>query len=193
METPANEDHGRFARNYITAAIAVVMLFIGLFDRYLGLIAIPVVTWFLLRWLWKSCEPSKETSGRFNRSLFATTAGALLALAIHECHAKTHHGNTAVIQTRDEIIEYGDDVLLRGPDKRQIAMTLLFAGIAFWFSVAPDGRLDEDLEKVSSLVIDVNRPFGEKYSVHMSNGRIYPIKLEEFESLKKQHLDIDEW
>ena len=124
METPANEDHGRFDRNYITAAIAVVMLFIGLFDRYLGLIAIPVVTWFLLRWLGKSCEPSKETCGRFNRSLFATTAGALLALAIHECHAKTHIAGPE-----------WDPVVRSGPDKSAVAMILVFAGIAFHVSV----------------------------------------------------------
>lgn len=46
------------------------------------LIAIPTVARLLLNWIWKSCSPTKEAEDRFERSLYAVTAGIFVSLAI---------------------------------------------------------------------------------------------------------------
>ncbi len=183
-------DPGFSARRYIAIATEAVLLIWDPLDRFLPpwlalrlgcLSAIPLATWLLLQWAWKAWQPGYAAEDRISRALYATTAGALLALAIHFGYTKTHVGGP----------EWAPEVL-PGPDRATVAITLMLAGAAFWFSVAPDEKLNAELEQVSSLVVDLNLPVGEKYWAHMSNGRKYPISQSEYEKLKIQHLDLEE-
>jgi len=137
-------DPGLVARYYLTFAIALILLIYGPIDRSwpawiairIGYVfAIPIAALMLLNWIWKMLKPCKAAEERFERALYALTAGFFLGLAHHDGSAKNHHGNTGVAVTRDDIIEYGDDIVIPGPDKTRVGMDLLFAGIAFWHSV----------------------------------------------------------
>jgi len=129
----SERDPGLVARNYLTAALVLILLIWGPLDhswpawlaiRTGYLIAIPVATWWLLKWIWKAWQPDSATEERFERALYALTAGALLGLAAYDGSAKTHVGGPE-----------WDPAVLGGPDKARIGMELLFAGIAFWLSV----------------------------------------------------------
>ena len=127
---PANEttniqSQSMGARKYIVGAIVVVLLIWGPLDhswpawlaiRTGYLIAIPVAAWFLLGWIWRMWQPDRATEDRFERALGAVTAGVFVVLAILD--GKLTHG------------------VFPHPGWEKVGFDLLFAGIAFWFSVA---------------------------------------------------------
>ncbi len=142
---PANEttniqSQSMGARIYIVCVIVVALLIWGPLDHSWSwpaffairtgyLIAIPVAAWFLLRWIWRMWQPDRATEDRFERALYAATAGVFVVLAILDGNADTHIGNTG-----DQAV--GDPIVLPGPNLTIVCMYLLFAGFAFWFSVA---------------------------------------------------------
>ena len=150
-----NQRHpGLVARNYLTAALVLILLIWGPLDhswpawlaiRTGYLIAIPVATWWLLKWIWKAWQPDIAIEERIVRALFAATAGGLLVTALNEGSAKTHVGGPE-----------WDREVLPGPDLAGLLMVLLFAGIFFWLSVlgeekgsghdGSDGALDSQLD-----------------------------------------------
>ncbi len=133
------------SRKYLVGVLVVVLLIWGPIDhswsawfaiRMGYLIAIPVAAWFLLGWIWRIWQPDAASENRFERALGGATAGVFLVLAILEAMADTHIGNTMWVRTRDGMEAVGDDIVLHGPDWRNVLMLLAAAGFAVWFSVA---------------------------------------------------------
>jgi hypothetical protein len=86
------------SRKYLVGVTAVVLLIWGPIDHSwpawlairLGyLFVIPLITWFLLGWIWKVWQPDEETENRLYRSLIGATAGVLLIFAVLEAKAVT--------------------------------------------------------------------------------------------------------
>jgi hypothetical protein len=133
------------SRKYLVGALAAVLLIWGFpFERLLPdwfvirigyLIAIPLAAWFLLGWIWKKWQPDEAADDRLLRALVGATGGVFVVLAIFKVIADTHVGNTMWIQTRDGREAVGDDIVLRGPDWGHVAVLLILAGFAFWFSI----------------------------------------------------------
>lgn len=123
--SPTSRECGMGARIYIVGVIVVALLIWGPLDhswpawfaiRTGYLIAIPVAASFLLGWIWRMWQPDRATEDRFERALYAGTAGVFVYLAILD--GKLTHG------------------VIPHPGWQKVGGYLFFAGIAFWFSVA---------------------------------------------------------
>ena len=77
---------------------------------------IPLLTWFLLAWIWKDLKPDAESEERCARAFLGVLAGVLLKMAISDANSEYHIGNTMTIRTRDGYEDVGDDVVLPGPN-----------------------------------------------------------------------------
>ena len=139
------------SRKYIVIIVAVVLLIWGPIDhswpawlaiRTGYLIAIPLVTWFLLAWLWKVWQPDKKTEDRLKRSLTSAIAGVLLIFVVLEAKADTHVGNTQWIRDGHGGMEaVGDDIILEGPDWGTVIMLSGASAFCFWLSISkPDSK-----------------------------------------------------
>ena len=113
------------ARNYVVGVLVVILLIWGPLDhswpawfaiRTGYLIAIPLLTWFLLGSIWKVWQPDGATEERLERAFGGATGGALVVLAILAAMAHTHIGNTEWVRTRDGLEPVGDDIVLPGPN-----------------------------------------------------------------------------
>ena len=143
------------SRKYLVGVLAVVLLIWGPIDhswpawlaiRVGYLIAAPMVTWFILGWIWRAWKPDAASENRLERALAGVTAGVLLVLSIFEAMADTHVGNTMWVQTRDGMEAVGDDITLPGPDWEIVIMLIVAAGFAFWFSIAKREKPDSEQE-----------------------------------------------
>ena len=130
---------------YLVGLIFVLLLIWGpinhtwtlwLLIRIGYLILIPLLMWFLLKLVWKFWNPNIELEDRIERALYSATSGVLIVLAIIEANAKTHIENTLSIQTRDGIEDVGDYITQQGVNWSAVIVLLIFAGIAFWFSIS---------------------------------------------------------
>jgi hypothetical protein len=113
------------SRKYLVGVLVVILLIWGPIDhswpawfaiRMCYLIVLPVVAWFLLKWIWGVWQPNPVFEERLERTLGGITAGVFLVLAVLEAVADTHIGNTMWVRTRDGMEAVGDDIVLTGPD-----------------------------------------------------------------------------
>lgn len=132
-------------RRYIVGIVFFVLLIWGPIDhswtawiivRVSYLIIIPILFWYILKYIWYYCKPSIETEDRFERALTGATSGVLTTLAIIEASSKTHIGNSMRILTRDGWEDVGNDVILQGANWGGAIVLFFFAAIAFWYSVS---------------------------------------------------------
>lgn len=133
------------SRKYIVGVVFVSLLIWGPIDhswtlwlliRTTYLILIPLLVWFLLKWVWSFWQPSIESEDRLERALASATGGVLFVLAIIEATAKTHIGNTLSIQTRDGIEDVGDYIILQGANWGGALILFIIAAFAFWYSIS---------------------------------------------------------
>jgi len=68
-----------------------------LFIRISYFILIPVIVWFLLKWIWKIWQPNTELEDRLIKALVSATSGVLFSLAIIELISNTNIGNTIIL------------------------------------------------------------------------------------------------
>jgi len=100
------------------------------------LIVIPVIVWFLLKWIWIIWQPKTEVEDRLIRALTSATSGVLFVLAILELKSDTHIGNTMWIQTHEGREAVGDDIILRGPDWVATIILFVLCAISFGYSIS---------------------------------------------------------
>jgi succinate dehydrogenase hydrophobic anchor subunit len=133
------------SRKYLVSVVFISLLIWGPMDhswpswlaiRISYLILIPVIVWFLLKWIWRIWKPSEELEDRLIRALASATSGVLLVLAILELMSDTHIGNTMWIQTRDGSEAVGDDIILRGPDWVAAIILFFLCAISFGYSIS---------------------------------------------------------
>jgi len=132
------------SQKYLVGVVFISLLIWGPIDhsrsswlaiRISCLIVIPVISWFLLKWIWSIWQPSAELEDRFIRGLASATSGVLLVLAILELMSDTHIGNTIWIQTREGREAVGDDIIVQGPDWGAAIILFILALLAFWYSL----------------------------------------------------------
>ena len=133
------------AQKYIVVVVFICLLIWGPIDhswpawlliRTGYLIVIPVIIWFLLRWIWKYWQPIAESEDRLERALAGATSGVFFVLTIIKATASAYVGNTMTIQTLEGMEDVGDYILLPGPDWGGAIIFFLFAAFAFWYSIA---------------------------------------------------------
>ena len=131
-------------RNYLTGTIFAILLLWGPIDhswpawlavRTGYLILIPLLVWFLLGWTWNHLKPTNKFEIKLERILSGLICIALFTLAIIEATSKTHIGNTQTIRTRDGLEDVGDDIVLPGPDYRNVFVIVIIALLVLWFGV----------------------------------------------------------
>jgi len=76
------------SHHYIVGAVAIALLIWGPLDhddpwgmvvRAGYLILVPLVLWFVLKWVWKQWRPDEAAEDRLQRTLFGVTSGVFLA------------------------------------------------------------------------------------------------------------------
>jgi len=107
----------------------------GLIIRILYLVLIPIITWYLLSWIWKKWQPNKTIENIFERVFASFVSCALILGAIFRAIADTHIDNTQWIQTRDGMEAVGEYIIVSGPDWFQVVFLSLCAVIVFWYGV----------------------------------------------------------
>lgn len=131
-------------RNYLAGTIFILLLIWGpiynsasngLAIRVGYLVIIPFTVSLLLGWIWNKWEINDKTEILLNRILSATISVALISLAIIQATSNSHIENNEYIRTNDGMEAVGDDILLRGPNWRNIIVILIIAGIIFWHGV----------------------------------------------------------
>ena len=132
------------SQKYLVGIVFLVLLIWGPIDhswpswlaiRISYLILIPVIGWFLLKWIWRIWQPSTELEDRLIRALASITSGVLLVLAILELMSDTHIGNTLWIQTREGREAVGDDIIVQGPNWGASIILFVLAVLTFWYSI----------------------------------------------------------
>jgi len=107
----------------------------GLILRIIYLIVIPIIVWFLLKWVWILWEPNDKSEIRLENILAFLTTIILLIMALYEFMSATHVGNTLWVRSPDGMEAVGDDIILPGPDWGSIIILLLCSGISLWFGI----------------------------------------------------------
>jgi hypothetical protein len=132
------------SQKYLVGVVFISLLIWGPIDnswpswlaiRISYLIVIPVIGWFLLKWIWRIWQPSAELEDRLIRALASVTSGVLLVWAILELMSDTNIGNTMLIQTHEGWEAVGDDIIVQGPDWGASIILFVLAVLAFWYSV----------------------------------------------------------
>lgn len=103
----------------------------SLIIRISYLILIPVSTNYLILWLWKRFDVSKDFDRFFKRILSIIIGSFLIICAIYYSTIKFHHGNTSVIMTREGLEEVGDDIVIPGVNYGAIFICIFFAYFFF--------------------------------------------------------------
>lgn len=133
------------SQKYLVGVVFISLLVWGPIDhswpawlviRISYLIVIPVIVWFLLKWIWRIWQPNPDLEERLIRALVSATSGALFVLAILELMSDTHIGNTLWIQTREGREAVGEDIILRGPDWAAVIILFVLCAISFWYSIS---------------------------------------------------------
>ena len=133
------------SQKYLVGVVFISLLIWGPIDhswpswlaiRISYLIVIPIISWFLLKWIWRIWQPSAELEDRVIRALASATSGVLLVLAILELMSNTHIGNTMWIQTREGREAVGDDIILREPDWVAAIILFVLCAISFGYSIS---------------------------------------------------------
>lgn len=131
-------------RNYTAWTMLVILLIWGpinhswpgwLAIRIGYLIFIPLIIWWVLKWIWDYWRPDiklEDTAERIGAGIICL---GLWTLAVLEATSTTHMGNTEYIQTHDGIEAVGDDILLPGPDWRVVFMIAATACCFLWFGI----------------------------------------------------------
>ncbi len=129
-------EDNKYFRPYLVTVVFIALLIWGPIDHSLKgwliirigyLIIIPFLIHFLLKWIWSKWDPTDKEEDVLQRILSGLICALLVFLAILEATSKKHIGNTKWIQTRDGMEAVGDDIVIKGPDKGNIAMLILFA------------------------------------------------------------------
>lgn len=130
-------------RNYIVTLVFFGLLLFGPVEPYgMGvrtayLVAVPIAFWLALPFVGRRLRFDTNTNDHINRALSASLAGALLVGAYLSLTAPYHSECTQYARDGDGGREcVGDTVIRSGPDKGEALMLVLFAGVAFWVSVA---------------------------------------------------------
>jgi hypothetical protein len=133
------------SRKYIVGVVFAYLILWGPIDESLKLwlviriayiIIIPVLVWFLLKWIWNYWQPSLETEDRLERALAGVTSGVLFVLAIIEATSKYHIGNTMSVQTWHGWEDIGDYIILHEANWGGAFILFIFSIIAFWYSIS---------------------------------------------------------
>lgn len=133
------------SQKYLVGIVFIALLICGPIDhswpawlviRISYLIVIPVIVWFLLKFIWRIWQPNTEAEDRLIRALASATSGVLFLLAIHELMSNTHIGNTMWIQTHEGQEAVGEDIILRGPDWGAVIILFILSIILFWYSTS---------------------------------------------------------
>ncbi|MEW5844390.1 MAG: hypothetical protein AB1775_14115 [Bacteroidota bacterium] len=133
------------SRKYIVGVVFIFLLILGPIDRswtlwfliriaYLALI--PILVWFLLKWVWSFLQPSAETEERIERALASVTSGVLFTLSIIAATSKTHVSNTLSLQTRDGFEDVGDYIISQGANWEGAVILFILGAFAFWYSIS---------------------------------------------------------
>ena len=94
------------SQKYLIGVVFISLLIWGPIDhswpswlaiRISYLIVIPVIVWFLLKWIWRIWQPNTEAEDRLIRALVSATSGVLFVLAIFELTSDTNIGSTILL------------------------------------------------------------------------------------------------
>lgn len=135
-------------QNFITTLVLVILFIFGpiepfgLVIRFAYLIIIPILTLLALRHWGEKCNMDKLSNDRLNRALLSGIAGALLVGAYLSYTASSHTECDQYVRTRDGEECVGDYITVKGPDKGNALIQILFAGIAIWYAVAKRPKRD---------------------------------------------------
>lgn len=132
-------------QKYLLGTVFISLLIWGPIDhswpfwlliRISYLIIIPIIVWFLLKWIWIIWQPNAEMEDRLIRALTSATSGVLFVLAILELVSDSHIGNTMWIQTHEGWEAVGDDIIVQGPDWGAAIILFVFCAFLFWYSIS---------------------------------------------------------
>ena len=104
----------------------------GLLFRLAYLIGAGVVTWFVLKWIWKSWLPDPNEQYKFALLVVGLTAGVFLAVMAQEMIAETHWRNTEYAGHYEDPEPVGEWYEAEGPDMERVAMWGLCLFAALW-------------------------------------------------------------
>jgi ABC-type Na+ efflux pump permease subunit len=107
------------------------------------LIAVPILVWLFVGWLWDYFLLSDALGEFLGRVLSTIIFAVLVILAILEATAKTHVGNTLWVRTKDGMEAVGDPVLVNGPDWRTVFVLAILAALFLLFGVFRIGKKSE--------------------------------------------------
>jgi hypothetical protein len=135
-------------KKYLTGTILALLLIWGpvdhswpnlLFVRIGYLIALPLIIYLLIGWIWKLCQPSDKIEDALNRILSVIICAGLFVLAFLEATSTTHFVNTETIRTRDGYEDVGDYIAVPGPDYANAIIIALVGVMFFWLGVLRKG------------------------------------------------------
>jgi hypothetical protein len=134
-------------KNYFATTILIVLLIWGPINhswpawiaiRIGYLLLIPFLIYKTIDWIWNYFDFSDKLDNILERILSVIISISLFTFAIIEATSKNHVGNTQSIQTRDGIEEVGEDIILQGPDWRNVLVLVIFAVIFFILGIKKD-------------------------------------------------------
>ena len=133
------------SQKYLVGVVFISLLIWGPIDhswpawlaiRITYLVVIPVIGWFLLKWIWRIWQPNAEAEDRLIRALASATSGVLFVLSIFELMSLTHIGNTMWKQTREGMESVGEDIIVQGPDWGAAIILFVLCAFSFWYSIS---------------------------------------------------------
>src|SRR5438045_1464572 len=131
-------------RNYLAGTILFSLLIWGPINYSLTgwfiirigyIILIPLLTWFLIAWIWDKFEPSKKMESILTRILSGLISAVILLMSIFTATATEHRINTKWVQTGSGTEAVGNNILIPGSAWGE---ALLLFGISicfFWYGV----------------------------------------------------------
>ena len=129
-----------FLQYFVTVLLVVLMLFgpidhdskYGMWIRIGYLVLLPVISWWILKWIWDRWMPEENQEDTAVRVLSISIGITLLIFVIMEFSRTSHLANTEYIRTQDGIEEVGNYVKVKGRNWTNIIMMAIFAFLFLW-------------------------------------------------------------
>src|SRR5437870_4712102 len=128
--------------NFLTGLTAFVVMVWGpsgpVWQFPIYLLALPVFVWLMLRWIWRSWQPTPIAEDRVCRVIASGIAVAAVVGAVFAMTAKDHYECTQEVRTADGTECVGDNVRVPGPDRRGAFVWALVAFLAGRYALKSD-------------------------------------------------------
>ena len=128
-------------KTFILVIIFALLIFLGPIEPYgmiiriSYLIIIPAIIWTIFWYYGDKWNIDITTNDKITSTLCGVLVGIFLINAYVSYTANYHTECTKIVQTRDGQECVGDYIRVKGSDKSGAILSLIFAGISFYFAV----------------------------------------------------------